>query len=82
MSTSKELDPFESKSSVRFLGCVPALDDGWNGLFVYSLVFVPALDDLLPKSGISRTTANVGYYGGLLALFMIGYGFALAWSDR
>ena len=54
--------------------------DGMDS-FIYSLVLVPALHDLLPKSGIPRTTANVGYYGGLLfALFMIGYGFALLWG--
>ena len=54
--------------------------DGMDS-FIYSLVLVPALGDLLPKSGIPRTTANVGYYGGLLfALFMIGYGFAIVWG--
>jgi len=54
--------------------------DGMDS-FIYSLVLVPALGDLLPKSGIPRTTANVGYYGGLLfALFMIGYGFAMVWG--
>lgn len=49
--------------------------------FIYSLVLVPALRDLLPKSGIPATTANVGFYGGLLfALFMIGWGVALVWG--
>ena len=44
----------------------------------YSLVLVPALRDLLPKSGMAATPANVGYYGGLVfALFMIGWGTAL-----
>ena len=48
--------------------------DGMDS-FIYSLVLVPALRDLLPRSGIPATTANVGYYGGLLfALFMIGLG--------
>jgi hypothetical protein len=51
--------------------------DGMDS-FIYSLVLVPALRDVLPRSGISPTTANVGYYGGLLfALFMIGWGMAL-----
>src|SRR5260370_6288992 len=51
--------------------------DGMDS-FIYSLVLVPALRDLLPKSGIATTPANVGYYGGLLfALFMIGWGTAL-----
>src|ERR1700737_2577025 len=49
--------------------------------FIFSLVLVPALRDLLPKSGIAATPANVGYYGGLLfALFMIGWGTALIWG--
>ena len=58
---------------------------GWtmDGIdsFILSLVLVPALRDVLPKSGIAATTANVGYYGGLLfALFMIGWGTALVWG--
>src|ERR1700688_2440904 len=49
--------------------------------FIYALVLVPALRDLLPRSGISATTANIGYYGGLLfALFMMGWGTALIWG--
>src|SRR3982074_2742209 len=49
--------------------------------FIYSLVLVPALTELLPRSGIPATTANIGYYGGLFfALFMIGYGMALIWG--
>jgi MFS family permease len=54
--------------------------DGMDS-FIYSLVLVPALRDLLPKSGIVATPANVGYYGGLLfALFMIGWGTASIWG--
>jgi MFS family permease len=54
--------------------------DGMDS-FIYALVLVPALRDLLPRSGIPATTANVGFYGGLLfALFMIGWGLALAWG--
>src|ERR1700732_4638357 len=54
--------------------------DGMDS-FIYSLVLVPALRDLLPKSGIAPSPANVGYYGGLLfALFMIGWGTALIWG--
>lgn len=54
--------------------------DGMDS-FIYSLVLVPALRELLPKSRIPATTANVGYYGGLLfALFMIGWGVALIWG--
>src|SRR5215471_15909062 len=54
--------------------------DGMDS-FILSLVLVPALREVLPKSGIPATTANVGYYGGLLfALFMIGWGTALGWG--
>src|SRR5580692_8430711 len=54
--------------------------DGMDS-FIFSLVLVPALRDVLPSSGIAATTANVGYYSGLLfALFMIGWGVALVWG--
>ena len=54
--------------------------DGMDS-FIYALVLVPALRDLLPKSGIPATTANIGFYGGLLfALFMVGWGVALVWG--
>jgi len=54
--------------------------DGMDS-FILSLVLVPALREVLPNSGIAATTANVGYYGGLLfALFMIGWGTALVWG--
>ncbi|HEX5230192.1 MAG TPA: MFS transporter [Bryobacteraceae bacterium] len=54
--------------------------DGMDS-FIFSLVLVPALRDVLPNSGIAATTANVGYYSGLLfALFMIGWGVALVWG--
>lgn len=49
--------------------------------FIYALVMVPALRELLPRSGISASTENVGVYGGLLfALFLIGWGFAFTWG--
>jgi MFS family permease len=49
--------------------------------FIYALVLVPALRELLPKSGIEATTGNVGFYGALLfALFMVGWGLALIWG--
>ena len=49
--------------------------------FIYSLVLVPALTELLPRSGIPATPGNVGYYGGVFfTLFLIGYGMALVWG--
>src|SRR5471032_1208572 len=50
--------------------------DGMDS-FIYALVLVPALRDLLPASGISANAANTGYYGGIMfALFLVGWGFA------
>ena len=54
--------------------------DGMDS-FIYALVLVPALRELLPKSGIAASNANVGYYGAILfALFLIGWGLALIWG--
>src|ERR1700746_990245 len=54
--------------------------DGMDS-FIYAIVLVPALHELLPRSGISDTTANEGFYGGLLfALFLVGWGMALLWG--
>jgi MFS family permease len=54
--------------------------DGMDS-FLYALVLVPALRDLLPRSGIAATQANVGFYGGVLfAIFLAGWGFAFLWG--
>ena len=54
--------------------------DGMDS-FIYALVLVPSLRDLLPKSGIAVTKGNIGFYGGLLfALFLIGWGLAFLWG--
>src|ERR1700676_3625429 len=54
--------------------------DGMDS-FVYALVLVPSLRELLPRSGIIATKANIGQYGGLLfALFLIGWGLAFLWG--
>jgi MFS family permease len=59
--------------------------DGMDS-FLYALVLVPALRDLLPRSGIAPTQANIGFYGGVLfAIFLAGWGCAFLWgpfSDR
>lgn len=47
--------------------------DGMDS-FIYALVLIPALKDLLPRSRIPGTPANVGLYGGLLfAMFLAGW---------
>jgi MFS family permease len=49
--------------------------------FIYALVLVPALRDLLPRSGIPADQANTGFYGSILfATFLIGWGFAFLWG--
>lgn len=49
--------------------------------FIYALVLLPALKELLPRSGIPATAANVGFYGGLLfAVFLAGWGMAFLWG--
>ena len=54
--------------------------DGMDS-FIYALVLVPALRDLLPRSGIAPTPGAVGYYGGLLfAAFLVGWGLAFLWG--
>jgi len=54
--------------------------DGMDA-FIYSLVLVPALTELLPKSGIPATPANIGYYGSVLfALFLAGWGMSMVWG--
>ena len=54
--------------------------DGMDSV-VYALVLVPAMTDLLPRSGIPATKVNIGYYGSLsFALFLIGWGLAFLWG--
>jgi MFS family permease len=54
--------------------------DGMDS-FIYALVMVPALRELLPRSGIAATPGAIGYYGGLLfALFLIGWGLSFLWG--
>ena len=54
--------------------------DGMNS-FIYALVLVPALRELLPRSGIAATEDTVGVYGGaLFAVFLVGWGLAFLWG--
>ena len=54
--------------------------DGMDS-FIYALVLVPSLRELLPRSGIAATKGNVGFYGGLLfALFLTGWALAFLWG--
>jgi MFS family permease len=54
--------------------------DGMDS-YIFALVMVPALKELLPRSGLRSDLAGVGYYGGLLfALFLVGWGCAFLWG--
>jgi len=58
---------------------------GWavDGLdaFISALVLVPAMRDLLPRSGMTATTANLGFFGGILfALLLVGWALAFIWG--
>ena len=54
--------------------------DGMDS-FIYALVLVPALTELLPNSGIEVTPGNIGAYGGILfALFLLGWGTSMIWG--
>ncbi len=54
--------------------------DGMDS-FLYALVLVPALRELLPRSGLAATPANTGYYGSVLfATFLVGWGCAFLWG--
>jgi len=54
--------------------------DGMDS-FIYALVLLPSLRDLLPPSGIAASKGNLGFYGGLLfALFLLGWGLAFLWG--
>ncbi|BBY25874.1 MFS transporter [Mycobacterium stomatepiae] len=54
--------------------------DGMDS-FIYALVLAPALTELLPRSGISATSANVGLVGSVLfALFLVGWGLSFIWG--
>src|SRR6059058_3361545 len=54
--------------------------DGMDS-FIYALVLVPALTELLPRSGKPSTPSVVVYYGAVLfALFLIGWGLSMVWG--
>ena len=54
--------------------------DGMDS-YIFALVLVPAMRELLPRSGLSNNIANIGFYGGLLfALFLVGWGCAFLWG--
>src|SRR5271155_3914598 len=54
--------------------------DGMDSV-IYALVLGPALTELLPRSGMEATPANIGYVGSLMfGLFLVGWGFSFIWG--
>jgi len=73
----------------------PLTANQWRGLFaawlgwtldgmdsyIFALVMVQALRELLPPSGLCADIGSIGFYGGLMfALFLLGWGFAFLWG--
>lgn len=77
-ATKSKLTPNQIKGFLAAWG-------GWtlDGMdaFIYALVLVPALRELLPNSGIEPTPGNIGFYGSVLfALFLFGWGVSMVWG--
>jgi len=54
--------------------------DGMDSV-IYALVLGPALTELLPRSGIEATPANIGYVGSLtFGVFLVGWGLSFIWG--
>ncbi|MGH7655574.1 MAG: MFS transporter [Gemmatimonadaceae bacterium] len=54
--------------------------DGMDSV-IYALVLAPALTELLPRSGMAVTPAQIGYVGSVMfALFLVGWGCAFIWG--
>lgn len=54
--------------------------DGMDSV-IFALVLGPALTELLPRSGIEATPANIGYIGSLtFGLFLVGWGLSFIWG--
>ncbi len=54
--------------------------DGMDSV-IYAIVLAPALTELLPRSGMEASSANIGFTGSILfALFLLGWGFSFIWG--
>ena len=54
--------------------------DGMDSV-IYALVLSPAMKELLPKSGLSNSPADVAFAGSILfALFLVGWGLSFIWG--
>jgi MFS family permease len=54
--------------------------DGMDSV-IYALVLGPAMVELLPRSGMDASPANVGFVGSLMfGLFLVGWGLSFIWG--
>src|ERR1700721_2062676 len=84
-SSVRSRAPPRSTLSRAQIGGFWAAWTGWtlDGMdsFIYALVLSPALTELLPKSGMDGSPANVGLVGSVLfALFLVGWGLSFVWG--
>lgn len=48
---------------------------------IFALVLIPALTELLPRSGLAPTAANIAMYGSIMfGLFLVGWGLSFIWG--
>jgi len=54
--------------------------DGMDSV-IFVLVLAPALTELLPRSGMQASPANIGFVGSIMfALFLVGWGMSFIWG--
>ena len=73
--------PLNSAQKKGFLAAYAGWTLDGMDAFIYGLVLVPALRELLPASGIEATQVNIGFYGSVLfAMFLGGWGLSMFWG--
>ena len=73
--------PLTSNQKKGFLAAYAGWTLDGMDAFIYALVLVPALRELLPASGIAATTVNIGVWGSILfAMFLLGWGLSMIWG--
>jgi MFS family permease len=54
--------------------------DGMDSV-IYALVLAPAMKELLPRSGLANSPADIAFAGSILfALFLVGWGLSFIWG--
>ncbi|MGH6710114.1 MAG: MFS transporter [Bradyrhizobium sp.] len=81
VGASKPLSRLTKQHYIGFFGCwLGWVMDGVDS-FIFALVFVPSMRELLPASGIEATGPNIAFAGSMMfALFLIGWGMAFIWG--